>query len=376
MRPLRAAPDPDPSTPAPRAAAGARPAGTEPEPPLLVGRDPDLLDEVGRLAAAAGTSLAVTGEPAQALRRWSRAPLVLLGADVVGEMAVLGPPRRPRVHVVGTRAVPDDLFRLALAVGAADVSDLPGSAGWLTELLTDLGEARTRPARVVAVVGGSGGAGATTLACALGQAGARRGPTLVVDTDPAGPGLDRVLGLEARDGVRWDALGSTTGRLSARSLRDAVPRDGDLGVLTWAPGAVDVVAPFAAREALSAARRGHETVVVDLPRVLGPVPEEVVAHCDLVLVVVVPTVPGLASAARVCARLADPGRVRLVVRGDADTALVRRTVGAPVLATMGDQRRLDEAVDLGLGPARSPRGVLGRTAAGLLDRLEVLGDAA
>lgn len=370
MSPLR-------SAPAPTSAPTSVPAsGAEPDPPLVVTRDPDLLDEVGRLAAAAGTALATTGEPAQALRRWSRAPLVLLGADLVSEMAVLGPPRRARVHVVSTRAVPDDLFRLALAVGAADVSDLPGSAGWLTELLTDLGEARVRPARVVGVMGGSGGAGATTLACALGQGAARRGPTLVVDADPAGPGLDRVLGLEAHDGIRWDSLGRTTGRLSARSLRDAVPRRGDLGVLTWPPGVADVLAPFAAREALSAARRGHETVVVDLPRVLGPVAEEVVAHCDLVLVVVVPTVPGLASAARVCARLGDPARTRLVVRGVADAALVRRTVGAPVLATMGDQRGLDEAVDLGRGPARSPRGVLARTAAGLLDRLEVLGEAA
>ncbi|ANH38000.1 Septum site-determining protein MinD [Nocardioides dokdonensis FR1436] len=376
MRSLRPVPDPSTAT----GAAGPDPGGAGTGPagaaPLVVTRDPDLLDQVGRLAAAAGTSPAVTGEPAQALRRWTRAPLVLLGADLVGEMAVLGPPRRPRVHVVSTRVVPDDLFRLALAVGAADVSDLPASAGWLTELLTDLGEARVRPARVVGVVGGSGGAGATTLACALGQGAARRGTTLVVDTDPAGPGLDRVLGLEGVDGIRWDALGRTTGRLSARSLRDAVPRRNGLGVLTWAPGAVDLVAPFAAREALSAARRGHETVVVDLPRVLGPVPEEAVAHCDLILVVVVPTVPGLSSAARVCARLADPGRVRLVVRGGADAALVRRAVGAPVLAAMGDQRGLDEAVDLGLGPVRSHRGVLGRTAAGLLDRLELLGEAA
>ena len=57
---------------------------------------------------------------------------MLLGADLAGEMAVLGPPRRARVHVVSTRVVPDDLFRLALAVGAADVSDLPASAGWLS----------------------------------------------------------------------------------------------------------------------------------------------------------------------------------------------------------------------------------------------------
>ena len=59
---------------------------------------------------------------------------------------------------------------------------------------------------------------------------------VLVDLDPLGPGLDRVLGLERCDGVRWDALLQTTGRLSARSLHDALPRRNGLGVLTWPPG--------------------------------------------------------------------------------------------------------------------------------------------
>ena len=44
-------------------------------------------------------------------------------------------------------------------------------------------------------------------------------------------------------------------------------------------------------------------------------------------------------------------------------------LGAPVLATMADQRGLDEAVDLGLGPLRSRRSILGRTAAQVLATL-------
>ena len=42
----------------------------------------------------------------------------------------------------------------------------------------------------------------------------------------SGPGVDRVLGLEDHDGFRWDALCQTTGRLSARALREALPRRG------------------------------------------------------------------------------------------------------------------------------------------------------
>ena len=121
----------------------------------------------------------------------------------------------------------------------------------------------------------------------------------MLDTDPLGPGLDRVLGMEDRPGVRWDELCQTTGRLGAASFRESVPRRDGLGVLTWYAGRRGTLQPFAVREVLSAARRGHETVVVDIPRSRGPLLDEVVARCDLVVVVARPTVLGLAAAARV-----------------------------------------------------------------------------
>lgn len=226
-------------------------------------------------------------------------------------------------------------------------------------------------------MGGSGGAGATTLACALGQLAARTGTAVVIDADPLGPGTDRVLGLEAQDGVRWDALCQTTGRLSARSLREALPRRGGLGVLTWYAGASETLQAFAVREALSAARRGHDTVVVDLPRALDPLVDEVASRCDLLLIVVTPTVAGVASAARLCARFPIRTGVRLVVRGQGiDPPEIARVTGVPVVAAMVDQRGLSETIDLGLGPVRSRRGPLGRAAHEVLTRLAVMGVAA
>src|SRR6478735_8872169 len=249
--------------------------------PLLITRDQSLLDELLRLAAAAGVAPDVAGDAGAALRGWGAAPLVLVGAEVAAE----------------------------------SVAQLPSSEAWLTETLTDLGDAEPTQGLVVGVTGGSGGAGATTFACALGQVGARSGRAVVVDADPLGPGVDRVLGLEERHGVRWDGLCQTTGRLSARSLREALPRREGLGALTWHAGPPGSLQAFAVREVLSAARRGHDLVVVDLPRTADPLVDEVAARCDRLLVVVVPTVAGVASAVRACSRHPDPTRVRLVLRG-------------------------------------------------------------
>jgi hypothetical protein len=156
--------------------------------------------------------------------------------------------------------------------------------------------------------------------------------------------------------------------MSARSLREALPRRDGVGVLTWSPGAQAGLPLFALRDALSAAVRGHDVVVVDLPRT--GVDEEVLSRCDQLVVTVHATLPGIAAAARMVARVAPTGPTSVVVRGSAvDPAEVRRAVRAPVLAAMPDQRGLDEAVDLGLGPLRARRGVLARTAATVLDAL-------
>jgi secretion/DNA translocation related CpaE-like protein len=341
--------------------------------PLFVTDDPALLDELQRLAAAAGVTPVLAHDEAGALRAWSAAPLVCVGVDIARSLARLGPPRRAGVHVVGNGGVPDDVFRTALALGAENVAELPRSAGWLTGLLADLGDTRPLGSVTIGVIGGSGGAGATTFACALGQTAARRGPAVVIDADPLGPGADRVLGLDGHDGIRWDALCQTTGRFSGRSLRESLPRRDGLGVLTWYSGPQGSLQAFAVRNAVSAAQRGHDTVVVDLPRVVDPLVEELVARCDRVYVLTVPTVAGLASAVRLCSRFHDTAPLRLVLRGDdVRPDAVARLTSVPVAARMADQRGLEEAIDLGLGPIRSRRGPLGRTCLALLDELAAL----
>lgn len=335
---------------------------------LLVSRDDVLVEEVGRLAAAAGVEPRVRA-PDAALAEWAGATAVLVGADAAPMVAGLRPARRSGVHVVGLGPLGVAVFRSGVEVGAESVAELPASAQWLVGLLTDVDEPPSR-GLTVGVVGGAGGAGATTLACALAQTGAGAGDTLLVDTDPVGPGLDRLLGLELTDGVRWHDLARTPGRLAARALRESVPRHRQLGVLTWSAGAHEELDPAVAREVLVAGRRGHDLVVVDLARHGGATTAEVAGRCDRLWVVTPATVAGVAATVRLVSVLGpSTGRVGLVLRpGSVPVDEVEGATGLPVLAELRSQRGLSEWVDLGLGPIRSGRSPVARVARDLLGR--------
>lgn len=337
-------------------------------PPLVLSRDPAVLDDLARLAAGAGVRTEVRDDPPGALGAWSSAPLVLVGDDLLEEMAAVCPPRRTGVVVV-CRSPGRETFRLALEVGAGEVAELPTAEEHLAALLADVEESPTR-GRVIGVIGGAGGVGASTLACALGQVAGTVGPALVLDTDPLGCGLDRVLGLDEVPGVRWDDLASSAGRLGSRALREAVPRRDGLGVLAWSPGPAALPSSSIVRDVLSAARRGHELVVVDLARRAGATSAELMARCDLVLVVTPSSVAGVASTLRVLGSMTDSSRLRLAVRpGAVSRAELSATVGVRIGLDVPHQRRLAEAVDLGLGPLRGRRGPLARAVSEFLSEI-------
>ena len=341
--------------------------------PLLVSADPLLISEVQRLAAAAGVLPDIVSSPEQTLGAWGSAPLVLVGQDLAATLAGCRPARRDRVHLLARSPVEDTLFRVALALGAETISELPASDAWLVELLTDVGDGAAEPGVVIGVIGGSGGAGATVFAAALAQRAAARSNTLLVDADPLGAGVDRVLGLESTEGIRWDAMLQTTGRLSSRSLREALPREGRLSVLTWPTDRPASLQAFAMREVLSAGGRGFEAVVLDLPRHPDPVVLEAISRCDHLVLVSTLTVPGVASSSRVARQLPAGGPLRhLVTRGSragVTPESVSRLLRIPLLTSMAPQRGLDESVDLGAGPVRSRRGALGRAAGSAADQL-------
>jgi secretion/DNA translocation related CpaE-like protein len=300
--------------------------------------------------------------------------VVLVGADMLAELAETCPARRDRVHVVSQQPLPDSLFPLALAVGASSVVELPAAEVWLVETLTDAVDGASAPAVLVGVVGGCGGAGATTFATALALAAASDVlPVTLVDADPLGAGIETVAGLEGTQGAGWADLLESAGRLGSRSFRESLPRRGGLAVLGWGAGERAQLGSQVVRQVLSAALRGSALVVVDLPRRHDLDTTELLLRCDHLVVVTPLTMQAVAATGRLVSRLAPAvPRACLVARGPSsalDPGHVAEALGVPLAAAMTDQRRLSEWVSLGRGPTPTRRGPLARAARSTLVRV-------
>jgi secretion/DNA translocation related CpaE-like protein len=350
--------------------------------PQLVTADATVAGAVLRLAAGAGVPLDVVADPEAAVRAWATAPLVLVGADSGSALATVAPLRRDGVNVVAVGDADDGLFRTALALGAGAVLELPAADRWLVDLLADVGDGARRSAVTVTVVGGSGGVGASVLAGALAVTAAQREATMLVGLDPTGPGLSRLVGLEdASGGTSWADLAGSQGRLGGRALRESLPRAGRLGVLDFgapAPARSSAVStplvppPALVKEVVAAGRRGHGWLVLDLPRHLPTGGTGVLGLCDHVVLVVRASLGAVTAGARMADQIRDEAPDAGVVvrsrRGSVPTEDVARAVGLPLLAVLRDERRLDEHLDLGLGPVHSRRSPLSTTTRRLVEQ--------
>ena len=343
--------------------------------PLLVTADERLLDDLLRLAAAAGAEVDVAADAGEARTRWVAAPLVLVGVDLAAEVCRAAPPRRPKVALVGDDLDDAGIWQRAVELGAEHVLFLPDAEAWLVERLADVAEGDPAEAVTVGVVGGRGGAGASVLATGLALTGYRRGlATTLVDADPLGGGLDLVLGAEESRGLRWQDLAQTRGRVAGDALRESLPRVGGLTLLAWDRGDGLTLPPEAAGAVMDALRRASDLVVVDLPRRVDAAVEEMLARCATTLLVVPAEIRAVAAAGRVAAGLAvvTPD-LRLVVRGPSPAGLaaeeVGRVLGLPLAGTLRPEPGLAAALERGRPPARSGRGPLAAFCAEFIDSL-------
>ncbi|MCX4771624.1 CpaE-like family protein [Streptomyces sp. NBC_01260] len=340
--------------------------------PLIVTEDVDLLDDLLRLCAAAGAEPEVHHTLPDRRGGWERAPMVLVGDDAAPRCR--GAARRRGVMLVGRDQDAPDVWRRAVEIGAEYVLRLPDSENWLVDQIANATEGVGRPALTVGVIGGRGGAGASTLACALAVTAARIGRrTMLIDGDPLGGGIDVLLGGERAEGMRWPDFAHSKGRVGGGALEESLPALHGLRVLSWGRDDWVVIPPQAMQAVLAAARRLGGVVVVDLPRRVDEAVAEALAQLDLGLVVVPGELRAVAAAKRVASMA---GMVlddlRVVARGPYASGLdeqwVARAMGLPLAGELPLEQGLLAEQDMGEPPGGSVRGPLARFCSAFWDQ--------
>ncbi|MGN9843722.1 septum site-determining protein Ssd [Nonomuraea sp. H19] len=340
--------------------------------PLVITEDHALLDDLVRIAAAAGAHLDVAHVPAHARPYWNLAPLIAVGADQADVVAATAPPPRDQVLLVTRDPEDPDTWRKCVAVGAQAVVSLPGDERHLVERLADAMEPEPRSGAVICVIGGRGGVGASVLsACLALRASGDHLRALLVDADPLGGGIDALLGQEEASGARWGDLVAREGRISSSALQAALPSFGDLAVLSFHRGEVAAIPAQAMRSVLEAGQRGFDLVAVDLPRHLDPAAIEALTRARTTLVLAPADVRGILSTAQVLGEIRKhTSDVRAILRpGVVDDETAAASLGVPCVGSLPDQPRLSATLNRGELPKLGPRTVLGGLCASLLREL-------
>ena len=283
---------------------------------VVLTTDPELLDHVLAVAAVAQVEPHVLVDASSLRAEWSAASMVVVGADSAASVAALLLPRRTEVYLIGAAGAGDDLSRWSVQLGAAVVL-LPEAATWFATAMATVAGRPSKRSRLIALIGGTGGAGCSTVAAGLAIVGARIGRrTLLLDCDPLGGGVDLLVGAEQIDGWRWPRLASASGELG--DLAGQLPQIDGVDVLSMARSSATLGAAPPSEPGqpsmecvLSSVERSHDLVIADLPRVPNEACREALLRADNV-VVVVPAIlrvlPRAVGSVRIwCARVSSPG---------------------------------------------------------------------
>ncbi|OBI15286.1 helicase [Mycobacterium sp. E2327] len=318
---------------------------------LAVLADPELRDELDRVAAAVGVRVVHAGGSAVGRKAWSAAAAVVLDGSAAERCGRAVLPRRAHVTVLTIAEPSTATWAAAVTVGAEHVLKLPDQERELIGELAEAGEAArddTPRGEVVAVIGGCGGAGASVLSVAVAQAA---GDALLIDLDPWGGGIDLLVGAESTPGVRWPDLALQGGRLNWPAVREALPRHGGISLLSGTRRGSEV-GGAAVDAVVDAGRRGGVTVVCDLPRRLTDATQATLDAADLVVVVTRCDVRACAAAAAMGPTLAaiNPN-LGLVVRGPSPGGLraaeIADVTGLPLLASIRAEPQLVRQLERG-----------------------------
>ncbi len=332
-----------------RQRTATRGIGTE---ALLCTADEGLAAAVTAAAAAVEHGVVRVREVESLIGGWRDASVVIIGADLAVAAARMGLPPREGVYVLADALAPVGALSASVPLGSGTIV-LPEGGTWLADVLAGRTSRARRTSRI-AVLGGSGGVGASTFAVGLACAGTAIGAASLVDLDPLGGGADLLLGAERVAGWRWDRLRAARGQIG--ELRGQVPTVAGVTVVSMARDDATAITRDAVAAVVASLSRSSDLVVMDVGRSLDAGGREALRAADRTVLVCAADVRAVASA-RMTLAAADVAGAGVVVRlrkgGSVRVGDVATALGLPLWGTLPVDAALPAAAERGVPPDRA-----------------------
>jgi len=232
-------------------------------------------------------------------------------------------------------------------------------------------------ARIIAVVGGSGGVGASALTAAIGVRAAQAGLLPVcLDGHRLGGGLDVTLGIEQERGVRWPDLAEARGRIDGPELLRRLPSVDGVRALSFDRARDEPLVAEVVQEVLLALSAAADLVVVDLPRPDHEMFAALASSVDAVVLLAGSGIRDLAGASAIAEHLvqACPDvwlALRTSGRGTHFADTVAGALDLPLLTVVREEPSLSADVLHGIPPGSSLKGALAAAADTVLARFAI-----
>ncbi|APT83876.1 septum site-determining protein Ssd [Corynebacterium aquilae] len=327
---------------------------------ILIGiNDPQLAEEATTIAAATGHPTHIATGAAELLRNLPQAHALIVDRDNA-DLLSHHTHTTPLFYVTADPDPPD--YHHALTLHARGAYQLPSDN---RQLLTDIGALNHRnhqQATIIAVTGGHGGAGTTTLACALARAHATKGPVTLIDTDPTSGGIDLTLGLENTPGARWEDLYDLGSTPNPTTLLRALPTTKDhIHLLTHTrSNTPQPDPPNPTPNLIAALSHTPTTTVLDLSTPTRTADEHLTLATHTVLI----TAAEIRALAATTVQLAHLNtridhQPHIILRhrhwSSITTSDAENILGRPITATIPTSIRLAKAIELGGLPTKLPK---------------------
>lgn len=322
---------------------------------LLIANDQGLITEIQKITAVTGCKLKVTTQASPI--EVNNSSTVLIDANL--DISI----NHHDVVLITAGKPGTEIWQRAVATGAKYVAFLPDAREWLIQNLIPKAN---KNAKVIGVIGASGGIGASLLASLIATDYAKsKCSVLLTELSKTSGGLDVLWGIEDTKGLRWSDLASNKKLFFNQDFLRALPTSHGVAILST--DAKNLNVEFGILNKIEQLQKCVDVLVIDLANPENSDFAETLEFCDELILVVGSTIRSVSAANQLKLIYPKLLKSKLVVRNLSGTGLaalnIAKTLDLKLAGEITSDLKIVEQLEQGISPAQISTGSISKAIA-------------